>query len=81
MTIKKAETEHIIGIREIIKHIKAGKVKKVMVAKNCPEELRKRLGNIDIEVFDGDQNQLGTKLGKPFPIAMVGFKEPVEEKR
>jgi ribosomal protein L30E len=75
MTIKKTETENIIGMRKIIKHIKAGKLKKVMVAKNCPEFLIKKLGNIEIEVYNGDQIQLGTKLGKPFPIAMVGIKE------
>jgi large subunit ribosomal protein L30e len=75
MAMKKTEPESIIGTREIIKHINAGKIKKVLVAKNCPEELVKKIqdtGNVEIEVFNGDQSQLGTKLGKPFPIAMVG---------
>ncbi|HLC67253.1 MAG TPA: ribosomal L7Ae/L30e/S12e/Gadd45 family protein [archaeon] len=67
--------EATIGIREIIKGIKSGKIKKVVVAKNCPKSLVDRLGNVNVEVFDGDQAQLGTKLGKPFPIAMAGFKD------
>ena len=64
-----------IGFREIMKGIKSGKIKKVVVAKNCPKNLVDSLGNVRIEVFDGDQAQLATKLGKPFPIAMAGFKD------
>ena len=69
----------IIGTKEIKNGIKAGKVKKVVVAKNCPKMLVEKLGNIKVEVFDGDQSQLGTKLGKPFPVAMVGLKDVYEE--
>ena len=72
-------TGEIIGAREISKAIKAGKVKKVVVANNCPKKLVTNLGNIKVEVFDGDQSQLGTKLGKPFPVAMVGLKDVYEE--
>ena len=69
----------IIGAKEIGKAIKAGKVKKVVVAKNCPKSLVEKLGNVKVEVFDGDQSQLGTKIGKPFPVAMVGLKDAYEE--
>ena len=56
--------------------MKGGKVKKVVIAKNCPDFLVKKLknlGSVEIENFDGDQIQLATKLGKPFPIAMYGI--------
>ncbi len=69
----------IIGAKEINKAIKAGKVKKVVVAKNCPKALIEKLGNIKVEVFEGDQSQLGTKLGKPFPVAMVGLNDMYAE--
>lgn len=72
-------TGEIIGVKEINKAIKAGKVKKVIVAKNCPKTLVEKLGSIKVEVFDGDQSQLGTKIGKPFPVAMVGLKDVYEE--
>ncbi|HLD38857.1 MAG TPA: ribosomal L7Ae/L30e/S12e/Gadd45 family protein [archaeon] len=65
----------IIGVKQIIAEIKNGKVKKVFVAKNCPKALTEKLINVKVETFDGDQTQLGTKLGKPFPVAMVGFKD------
>ncbi|MFA4820137.1 MAG: ribosomal L7Ae/L30e/S12e/Gadd45 family protein [Candidatus Aenigmatarchaeota archaeon] len=69
----------IIGARQIAVAVENGKVKKVVVAKNCPKTIIAKLGNIKVEVFDGDQIQLGTKLGKPFPVAMVGFKDIYSE--
>lgn len=75
--MKKKETENIIGIKEIVKDIKAGQIKKVIVAKNCPDFLIERIqkaGKVEIEKYEGDQIQLATKLGKPFPIAVVGVK-------
>jgi ribosomal protein L30E len=78
MATKKEETI-TIGFKEIQKGIKTGKVKKVVVARNCPKALTSKLGNVTIEVFEGDQNQLGTKLGKPFPVAMAGLKDMYAE--
>lgn len=68
-----------IGARAISRGIKSGTVKKVVVAKNCPKNLVEKLGNVKVEVFSGDQVQLGTKLGKPFPVAMAGFKDIYSE--
>lgn len=76
--MKKQSTE-IIGTREVIKAIKNGVVKKVLIASNCPEFIIKQFENMKsgvvIEKFAGDQSQLGTKVGKPFPIAVVGYTE------
>lgn len=76
-TSKIPEKKGTVGTREIIKAAKDGKVKYIVIAKNCPEFLIDRLKdtNTRIERFDGDELQLATKLGKPFPIAMVGFEE------
>ncbi|MEM7819290.1 MAG: ribosomal L7Ae/L30e/S12e/Gadd45 family protein [Candidatus Aenigmatarchaeota archaeon] len=68
----------VIGTREIIKGIKNGNIKRIIVANNCPDFLIEKLSNfkdVKIERFDGDQSQLGTKVGKPFPVAMVGYEE------
>ena len=69
--------DETIGIREIKKGIEKGTVKKVLVASNCPQNLIDQLKklNVTIEEFDGDQENLGTKIGKPFPVAMVGLKD------
>lgn len=63
----------IIGTREIVKSINSGKVKSVIIASNCPERLIAKLAVVDVKRFDGDEKQLGIKLGKPFPVAMVGY--------
>ena len=66
----------MIGFRAISKAIKAGKVKSVVAAKNCPTSLLEKLPkNIDVKIFDGNQSELGTKIGKPFAVAMVGYEE------
>lgn len=74
---KLPEKNSTIGAREIVRSIKAGKIRHVIVASNCPDWLFARIkefeGNTKIESFDGDEAQLGTKLGKPFPVAMAGY--------
>jgi ribosomal protein L30E len=71
------EKSGTIGAREIAKGIKAGKIKHIVIASNCPDFLLARLNefksNVKIEAFGDDEAQLGTKLGKPFPVAMVGY--------
>ena len=65
----------IIGPREITKAIEAGRVKTVVAAKNCPSELIEKMKakKVKVELFEGDQKELGTKLGKPFHVAIVGY--------
>lgn len=72
---KLPEKKGIIGTKEVVKAINTGKVKHVVVASNCPEFLIKKIQDVKLEKFEGDQKMLGTKLGYPFPVAMVGFSE------
>ena len=67
--------EFVIGAKEIVKAIKAGKIESVLIASNCPDFLAEKIKNegARIEDFSGDQQQLGNKVGKPFPVAMVGY--------
>lgn len=71
--VKLPEKKGVIGKREIGAAIKAGKVKTVIIANNCPGFLVQTLGKVKVEKFAGNQRELGTKLGKPFPVAMVGY--------
>ncbi len=66
------EKKATIGVREIIKGINSGKIKEVIVASNCPEKLYASMGVV-VKKFEGDEKDLATKLGKPFPVAMAGF--------
>lgn len=72
---KLPEKKNIVGARQIAKAAKSGRVKHVVVASNCPDFLLSSISSTGVKVdkFDGDSSQLGTKLGKPFPVAMVGF--------
>ena len=75
--VKLPEKNGTIGAREIIRSIRNGRIKHVVVADNCPEFLFLMIKNLEnqikIEKFEGDESQMGTKLGKPFPVAMVGY--------
>ena len=70
-------SEFVIGTREIIKNIKSGKVKSVIAASNCPDFIKEKVkkAGMQVQEFKGNQIQLGTKLGKPFPIAVAGLFE------
>ncbi len=79
--IRKAirEGKVIIGTDRTIKFIMNGKISKVVIAKNCPENIRKRLEyyskiyGIEIVEFDGNNKELGTFCGKPFSISVMGI--------
>lgn len=72
---KLPDKKGIVGAKEIAKAAKSGKVKHIIVASNCPQPLIERVEGLGVKVdrFDGDQAMLGTKLGKPFSVSMVGF--------
>ena len=72
----KKEEQIVIGSREIEKKIKEGGIEKVIVARNCPDKIIKKLSGVEIEKFSGDEKQLGIKIGKPFPVAVVGYLKP-----
>lgn len=72
---KLPEGEFVIGAREISKGIAEGKIVTVVIADNCPDFLLEKLKDVKVERFVGNQKELGTKLGKPFPVAMIGYKK------
>lgn len=79
--IKKALSENriIIGSRVVLKKLKLGKLKLIVIASNCPENIKNeieyysKLSNTRVEVFDGTGRELGVFCGKPFPIAVIGI--------
>ena len=74
------EKNLIIGSKQTIKHLKLKSVKLVVVANNCPDNIRKdieyysKLTGIKFENFDGTAKQLGTFCGKPFSISVLAIK-------
>jgi len=76
-----ANNSAIIGSKRVLKDIKTGNVDLVVVAKNCPENIKKdvehysKVGNLKLEEFDGTGKDLGTFCGKPFSIAILAIKK------
>lgn len=79
MITKLPAEQGVIGLKEIKKGIEDGKITTVVFANNCPDRLKNKIKGIKdrkfkIEEFNGDGARLGTAIGKPFPVAAVGFK-------
>ena len=74
------EKNIIIGSKQTVKYLKLKNVKIVVVANNCPENVKKdieyysKLTGIKVENFDGTAKQLGVFCGKPFSIAVLAVK-------
>jgi len=74
------EKNVVIGSKQTIKHLKLKKTKLIVIANNCPENVKKdiehysKLTGIKVEKFDGTAKQLGVFCGKPFAIATLAIK-------
>jgi len=70
----------IIGTKRTIKYLKIKNVKLVILANNCPENIKKdiehyaNLSEVKVETFDGTGKQLGIFCGKPFSITALAIK-------
>lgn len=67
-----------IGTREIIKDMEKGVVERVVLASNAPEKIRSAIRSaaekhkVPVEI-NGNELQLATSVGKPFPVASVAY--------
>lgn len=71
----------LVGFNSVRKGLMTGKVKKVILAKNCPLEMRERMlhygevGGVPVEVFRGDSASLGILCKKSFNVLVVGIRK------
>ncbi len=71
-----------IGSKSTLDAILKRKAKLVIVASNCPKNLRRdaeryaKLANIPLFEYKGSSVELGTVCGKPFVVAMLGIIDP-----
>ncbi len=85
MTVKSAiksalaENTAVIGANSVKKMLRAGKLKLVALASNCPENLKNdimqyaKISSVKTEVLDITGKELGIFCGKPFSIAVIGI--------
>jgi len=77
--------EVVVGTREVLKSISQGKVEKVFLASNAPSKIRERVtqaakaAQVEIVAFEGSELELGTKFGKPFPVACAAILKSEEK--
>ncbi len=79
--IKKAlkQGKVIIGTEKTIKNLKLGKVSKVFLTSNCPEEVKKdityysSLAKADVVQLKQPNDELGVLCKKPFSISVLSF--------
>lgn len=72
----------IVGFNNTIKKAKLGQLKFIVMASNAPESIRKdvayyaKLSSIPIIEFPGSNKDLGTLIGKPFAVTLMGIVDP-----
>ncbi len=70
------------GADSTIKNAKSGKVKMIVLAANCPQNVREdieyycKLSNVPFIAFRGSAIDLAAVCGKPFTISALSIREP-----
>ena len=70
------------GVSSAIKNAKTGKVKLVVLAANCPRDVREdieyycELSKVPLIVYRGSSIDLAAVCGKPFLVSAVSIREP-----
>ncbi len=68
-----------IGTETTIKNIKLGKVSKVFLTSNCPDDVKEnigyyaKLGKVEIVVLSQPNDELGALCKKPYAISVLSF--------
>ncbi|RLE54625.1 MAG: 50S ribosomal protein L30e [Thermoprotei archaeon] len=74
----------ILGSRRTIKAILHGKAKLVIIAANCPKEIKEdilryaKLAKVPVFTYPGSSWELGAACGKPFMVAALAVVDPGE---
>jgi large subunit ribosomal protein L30e len=69
----------VIGSEETIKKIKLGKISKVYISSNCPENTKRdierssKIGKIDFVVLVKNNEEIGVVCKKPFSISVLSI--------
>jgi ribosomal protein L30E len=75
---KLVDEKVIVGTERVIKMLRVGKLEKVFLAKNCPEEAKEditkfaSLGKVKLELLSLDNEELGVFCKKNFFVSVIG---------
>jgi len=72
----------VLGANEAVKNAQSGKAKLIVIAANCPAEIRGdieyygRLSSVNVVVYKGTSIDLGMACKKTFMVSALTVKEP-----
>lgn len=72
----------LFGANSAIKSAKTGRAKMIIVASNCPRNIREdieyycKMSNIPLMIYEGTSMDLSAICGKPFIISALTIREP-----
>jgi len=73
------ENKVVIGSKEVIRALLRKELTKILVARNCPEDIKGRLrslaGDVALITLEENNEQLGELCKKSFSVATVGIKK------
>lgn len=72
-TIKSGKV--FLGTNRTLKAIENKEAKLIIIASNCPEELKENLAKSNVQLYNykGTNHDLGTVCGKPFPVSSLAI--------
>ncbi|MBU5689808.1 MAG: 50S ribosomal protein L30e [Candidatus Aenigmatarchaeota archaeon] len=76
--VKKKEV--VIGYNNVIKILKTGKPKMIVLANNIPQDRKDiiihnaKIAKVEVKEFDNDNVNLGLVCGKPFSVSVLAIK-------
>ena len=77
----------LFGASDTLKTAKAGKAKLIVMAANCPKDVREdieyysKLSNIPIIIYNGTSIDLGVACGKPFICLLYTSPSPRDRQK
>lgn len=72
----------VLGANEAVRNAQSGKAKLIVIAANCPADMRDdieyygKLSGMNVVVYKGTSIDLGMACGKPFMVSALSVKEP-----
>ncbi|MBU5687990.1 MAG: 50S ribosomal protein L30e [Candidatus Aenigmarchaeota archaeon] len=72
--------EVVLGYNRVIKMLKSGKPKMIIIANNLPKDKKEtilhnaKLAKVEVKEFDNDNVNLGLVCGKPFSVSVLAIK-------
>lgn len=72
----------LLGSNTALKSALTGRAKLIVIASNCPREVREKiehyckLSNIPVLVYPGSGIDLGSACGKPFVVSALTIRDP-----